>query len=121
MKLKHAISILCAVREAAKMAVVLAAILFINLPSAWAENGHPLLLVLLAMIGTGYMIRSLWQAVCWLDWAVFNGRKKLAAIEARRSAEYRREAEHIAHWNRFFEEQEREMRAEGIFDAIKGA
>lgn len=121
MKLKHAIFILCAVREAAKMAVVMAAILFINLPNAWADAGHPLMLVTLAMIGVGYMIRSLWLMVCNLERQVFNARRRLAAYEARRSAAYRREAERNDSWNRFFEEQEREMRAEGIFDAIKGA
>lgn len=118
MKIKRAIFYLCAAREAVKMVIVMLGILFVVLPGAWAEGETPLLIVALAEVGIGFLIRGLWAVTCKLDGMVHLCREWLARWELTQSAEYRRYAEWRAGWVRWFKEQEREERREANIHEI---
>lgn len=118
MKIKQVIFYLCAAREAAKMAIVMLGILFTVMPGAWAEGETPLLIVVLAEVGIGFLVRGLWDAACKLDDMVHLCRDWLTRWELMQSAEYCRHAEWKAGWVRWFKEREREQRREENINVI---
>lgn len=106
MNTKHTIAALCVVREAAKLVVVMAGLLFIILPGAWAEGGQPLLLVLLAMAGCAAVIVRLYDFSCRVDYRVFCLRRWQARAEQWEREAPLREAARRAEWKCWFAQQE---------------
>jgi hypothetical protein len=105
MKLKHSIAALCILREAAKTTVVLAGILFITLPGAWAEGGQPLFLVALAMAGCAGIIYGLCQFACNVDYRVYRLRREQERAEQWEREAPQREARRRQEWMHWFAQQ----------------
>ena len=103
--MKKKIVILRVAAEAAKCVVVLAGIVFLALPEAWAENGQSLALVLLSMVGCAGIMWYFWNVSERLErTAKLLRRWARAAEQARREAEAK--AERRAYWDGWFHELE---------------
>lgn len=104
--MKREIFWLTVLSVAVMVCMIFDAIFIVCLPSVWAAEKAPLVIVVLAVVGCGALMRWMWGAVCVLEHHLANMRELEERIAQWEREAPEREARRKAEWAAYFQDRE---------------